>query len=208
MKKFFKVMLYIFLGFIGLIVITSIFTDSDSIEKPKSIEEALTTDAERDVYEALQNMEKEIPKKFTEGSYTHHEGLIAIVSHFDKRKNDLKMYHFHPNKAISEYANKVKSKQADRQGREYPKLREAFADIMGEALWVHDVKVKLSGRGGRNITLTSYNFFTNQSRLEVFESIKNSLHILRFQKLTMKSSDKDNNPTEFEINSPKDDFVF
>lgn len=98
----------------------------------------------------------------------------------------------------------LSAKLSRMQVREFPILRKAWADLVKEKVWEHDVTVKTFGTGHTTLDLTGYYFVTNGNIKVIQESIAEMLQLLRFDQVNYRWYASEDTYTYFKIESLSD----
>jgi hypothetical protein len=83
---------------------------------------------------------------------------------------------------VLKVAKELKIKLTDIQVKGFPKLRKEYARIMKEALWEHNITVKLSGNKNTKLMFTSALFADNANIKMAEDKIHSMLTTLRFKR--------------------------
>jgi hypothetical protein len=86
----------------------------------------------------------------------------------------------------------------------YPKLRKAYVELVGQKLWVNDIDVSVSGSLNENITFVGGVFAANKNILEFHQEIEAVLTRLRFDHVNYKWIPSASEWTYFDLKAPKD----
>ena len=101
-------------------------------------------------------------------------------------------------------ALELRKKLVAKQVSEYPKIRQAYAEIARKALWQEDIDVNLSGPNDTTLTLVGAVFASNKGIASLQVNLEKVLEELRFKRVNYKWIEHDENYQYFDVNSVSD----
>lgn len=90
------------------------------------------------------------------------------------------------------------------QIREFPRMRAAWARVVGAAMWEHDVTITSHGEGARTIRLTAAMFASNGNIKQVQQSLQEQFGLLRFRRAEYRWFRGADEYTYYSIEGPRD----
>ena len=103
-----------------------------------------------------------------------------------------------------ELANNLKTRVVNFQISEFPKIRQAYVNIMAHKLWEQDIYVTCSGSNNSIINFTGGVFVTNQNIQETQSLLQSQLKEFRFKQSRFRWYKDADEYTYFNITSQKD----
>jgi hypothetical protein len=94
-----------------------------------------------------------------------------------------------------------------RQKRDFPLLRNRYAEVIASKLWENDIDVSVSGKRNEYINFTGSMFATNKNIGEVQKTLRSILHQFRFKQARYRWYKGDDEYTSFTLESEADDNV-
>lgn len=82
---------------------------------------------------------------------------------------------------IKTLGNKLKSKVAELQVREFPNLRKQYAKIVANKMWENDIEVYSNGKGEKYINFTGGIFASNKNKKDFQNQLHEILTMFRFK---------------------------
>jgi hypothetical protein len=107
-----------------------------------------------------------------------------------------------------ELAKELERKVSVSQKKNFPILRKAFARLMKDKLWEHDIDVNVSGTNNSVLTFTGGIFAANKNIKDVQQMIWDQMEMLRFKRVNYKWYKYDDEYTYYNVESAKDAEVF
>jgi hypothetical protein len=101
-------------------------------------------------------------------------------------------------------ALELRKKLVAKQVSEYPKIRQAYAEIARKTLWQEDIDVTLSGPNDTTLTLTGAIFASNKGIAAVHVNLEKVVEELRFKRVNYKWIEHDEDYQYFDVNSVSD----
>ena len=101
-------------------------------------------------------------------------------------------------------ALELRKKLVAKQVSEYPKIRQAYAEIARKTLWQEDIDVTLSGPNDTTLTLVGAVFASNKGIAALQVNLEKVLEELRFKRVNYKWIEHDENYQYFDVNSVSD----
>jgi hypothetical protein len=77
----------------------------------------------------------------------------------------------------------LRRKMSAVQVRELPRMRAAWAKMLGEAMWEHDMTVTAGGTANRTLRLTAAVFASNRNIKQINDTLWEHASLLRFKRL-------------------------
>ncbi len=102
-------------------------------------------------------------------------------------------------------ALELRKKLIAKQVSEFPKMREAYAEVARKALWQEDVDVILSGPNNTTLTFVGAVFASNKGIATLHSSVEKVAEELRFKTVNYKWIKHDEDYQYFDIKSVNDD---
>jgi hypothetical protein len=90
------------------------------------------------------------------------------------------------------------------QARELPRMRAAWARLVRDAMWEHDVTVTAGGDGYRTLRLTSVVVASNGNIAEIQRTLHDQLQLLRFKRIEYRWYRGADEYTYYTVDSPPD----
>jgi hypothetical protein len=101
-------------------------------------------------------------------------------------------------------ALELRKKLVAKQVSEYPKIRQAYAEIARKALWQEDIDVTLSGPNDTTLTLVGAVFASNKGIASVQVNLEKVLEELRFKRVNYKWVEHEEGYQYFDVKSVSD----
>ena len=101
-------------------------------------------------------------------------------------------------------ALELRKKLVAKQVSEYPKIRQAYAEIARKALWQEDIDVTLSGPNDTTLTLVGAVFASNKGIASLQVNLEKVLEELRFKRVNYKWIKHEEDYQYFDVNSVSD----
>lgn len=96
---------------------------------------------------------------------------------------------------------------SETQIREFPRLRAAWARVVGQAMWEHNVTITAAGEGSRTLRMTAALFASNANIQEIQTSLHDQLVLLRFRRAEYRWYRGADEYTYYSIEAPRDGTV-
>ena len=109
--------------------------------------------------------------------------------------------------AVKHLAASVKMELAAFQGREFPRLRRAWAKAAGAALWENDVTAAVRGGSAETVEFVGGLFAANANIKRTQESLQEALGRLRFKRVNYKWIPSAPKYTYYTLSTPADRVV-
>jgi len=93
------------------------------------------------------------------------------------------------------------------QTREFPKMRQAYAKAIGDAMWEHDMEVTSGGQAHRTLRLTAAIFAANVNIKKTQETVYEPSMLFRFKRLEFRWYRGQDDFTYYDLESPSDGAV-
>lgn len=90
------------------------------------------------------------------------------------------------------------------QARELPLMRAAWGKILREALWKHNLEVRVGGQANRTLRLTAGIFSSNGNIKQIHETLREQALLLRFRRVEYRWYNGQDEYTYFTVESPPD----
>jgi len=100
--------------------------------------------------------------------------------------------------------DRLKTRASEIQAREFPQMRAAWANILANALWEHDVIVSTGGEANRTLRLTSAIFASNGNIAEIQRTVHDPLDALRFKRVEYRWYRGADEYTYYRVETPPD----
>jgi hypothetical protein len=101
-------------------------------------------------------------------------------------------------------ALELRKKLVAKQVSEYPKIRQAYAEIARKTLWQEDIDVTLSGPNDTTLTLVGAIFASNKGIAAVHVNLEKVVEELRFKRVNYKWIEHEEGYQYFDVNSVSD----
>ncbi|HEX6748485.1 MAG TPA: hypothetical protein VF092_14400 [Longimicrobium sp.] len=100
--------------------------------------------------------------------------------------------------------NQLRERVAQVQAREFPRMRAAWARILANAMWEHDMIVSSGGEANRTLRLTSVIFASNSNIAEIQRTVHEQLNLLRFKRVEYRWYRGADEYTYYSVETPAD----
>lgn len=98
----------------------------------------------------------------------------------------------------------LKSKVANLQKTEFPKLRKSYAEYAKKQLWADNINVTIKGNNYTTIEFTGSLFANNGNIKETQKTLRDIIELLRFKRVNYKWYKYDNEYTYYTLTTPSD----
>jgi hypothetical protein len=179
MKKFFKIIGYIFLAFIGMAILAGIFGDGKNTSK-----EEIQAEVEQPKLSLLEKTQKALLSVKDYQVSDHHEDVNSItidlvvigsvVTNYLEAKDS-------KDKEVLAVAKQLKDRITEIQVKGFPKLRKEFYRIFKQKAWEEDIDLQLVNN--RTLAFSGSLFAANKNLKTFQESMSMQFNRLRFKQV-------------------------
>jgi hypothetical protein len=206
MKKWYKkwwVWLPIILLWIVIIVILG--EQNNTTNTNNNINQRIYTveDFKKQLQREIESIKKYSPDNYKQyKNDTMQLGLeLGLFSAWAKMVNQSKV---NDNQEIKDLGQELKRGVSQIQIKEFPLMREAYAEYIGKIMWENNIDVETYGDLHENLTLIAGMFANNKNIKDTNLVIKDLLIQLRFDRINYKWIRDAHEYTYFNLESPKD----
>jgi len=168
----------------------------------------LVAKAESDLKEQLEREIASFNKTFDNSGYRGSAQLLQLeLVVFAVWAKLIKESETSNNNAVKANGERLERKVKSLQAKEFPKLREAYADIAQELFLDADVDVRISGKTKSTLHLTGYDFINDVTIKKVQRDLDETLTQFRFKRINYKWSQHSDEYKYYDMDTPKDSEV-
>ncbi len=151
----------------------------------------------KDIFGDYQKDDKEIK----EGSRSKISDFVNVAETYNKYSKLLNSTDTCKRKEDINLRNKWKSEMITSQKKMFPIIRKEYAQFIRDIYWRQDIEVE---QNGTILTFIGGHFASNANKLEMMNTIREQITLLRFKRIEFKWIRHDDDYTYWKISSPND----
>ena len=189
------------------LAVSRVFTEAELAEIEKQKEEAQLAQIEekkKRIQKEIDSLNKPFDGSNFRGSLPVMQLELALFSAYATIVQEGKN---HPDSGVKALANELERKTSQLQVNEFPKLRKAYADMIGKEMWEYNMDLAVGGTANKSITFTAGMFANNANIKQIQGTLQEALILFRFNRANYKWYKYDDEYTYFDIKSESDSKV-